>query len=169
VTRPAVALGRARAPARPPGDPAPLPYLDSRMNAEAGAIAVTVEVYLTSSRMREAGMPPLRLSRGNAADLYWTPAQLVAHHTSNGCDLRPGDLLATGTISGPAKESRGCLLELTWRGAEPLTLPSGESRKFLEDGDEVIMRGYCEREGSVRIGFGECRGVVVGYSGLWEK
>ena len=89
----------------------------------------------------------MRLSRGSAADLYWTPAQLVAHHTSNGCDLRPGDLLASGTISGPTKESRGCLLELTWRGAEPLALPSGETRKFLEDGDEVIMRGYCEREG----------------------
>jgi fumarylacetoacetase len=103
----------------------------------------------------------VRLSRGSAADLYWTPAQFVAHHTSNGCDLRPGDLLATGTISGPAKESRGCLLELTWRGAEPLTLPTGETRKFLEDGDEVIMRGYCERAGAVKIGFGECRGVVV--------
>jgi fumarylacetoacetase len=147
---------------RPAGDPAPLPYLDSRRNAEAGAIGVTVEVHLSSARMREAGLPPVRLSRGSAADLYWTPAQLVAHHTSNGCDLRPGDLLATGTISGPAKDSRGCLLELTWRGAEPLTLPSGETRKFLEDGDEVIMRGYCEREGAVRIGFGECRGVVVG-------
>jgi fumarylacetoacetase len=105
-------------------------------------------------------MPPVRLSRGSAADLYWTPAQLVAHHTSNGCDLRPGDLLATGTISGPAKESRGCLLELTWRGAEPLTLPTGETRKFLEDGDEVVMRGWCESAGAVRIGLGECRGIV---------
>jgi fumarylacetoacetase len=111
--------------------------------------------------MRQRGLDPVRLSRGSAADLYWTPAQLIAHHTSNGCDLRPGDLLATGTISGPAKDSRGCLLELTWRGAEPLTLPSGETRKFLEDGDEVIMRGYCEREGASRIGFGECSGVVV--------
>jgi fumarylacetoacetase len=161
VTPEALTPFRAPALARPAGDPAPLPYLDSRRNAEAGAIAVTVEVYLSSARMREAGMAPMRLSRGSAADLYWTPAQLVAHHTSNGCDLRPGDLLATGTISGPTKESRGCLLELTWRGAEPLTLPTGETRKFLEDGDEVIMRGYCEREGAVRIGFGECRGMVV--------
>jgi fumarylacetoacetase len=118
-------------------------------------------VYLATARMRERRMEPTRLSRGSAADLYWTPAQFVAHHTSNGCDLRPGDLLASGTISGPDKESRGCLLELTWRGTEPLALPSGETRKFLEDGDEVIMRGYCEREGAVRIGFGECRGMVL--------
>ncbi len=94
-------------------------------------------------------------------DLYWTLAQMFAHHTSNGCNSRPGDLFATGTISGPAKDARGCLLELTWRGAEPLTLPGGETRKFLEDGDEVIMRGYCERPGTVRIGFGECRCVIV--------
>jgi fumarylacetoacetase len=161
VTLEALEPFRAPPAARPAGDPAPLPYLDSRRNTEAGAIAVTVEVYLCSARMREAGLPPQRLSRGSAADLYWTPAQLVAHHSSNGCDLRPGDLLATGTISGPTKESRGCLLELTWRGAEPLALPTGESRKFLEDGDEVIMRGYCEREGAVRIGFGECRGTVI--------
>ncbi|HSD65555.1 MAG TPA: fumarylacetoacetate hydrolase family protein, partial [Vicinamibacteria bacterium] len=88
-------------------------------------------------------------------------AQLVAHHASNGCNLRPGDLIASGTVSGPEKESRGCLLERTWRGAEPLVLPSGEERRFLEDGDEVILRGHCEREGFARIGFGECRGVVV--------
>jgi fumarylacetoacetase len=157
------ALEPFRAPAftRPQGDPGPLPYLGSRRNAESGAVSVTVEVHLSSARMRDAGMEPLRLSRGNTADLYWTPAQLVAHHTSNGCDLRPGDLLASGTVSGPAKESRGCMLELTWRGAEPLELPSGETRKFLEDGDEVIMRGHCERDGAARIGFGECRGVVV--------
>jgi fumarylacetoacetase len=161
VTPEALEPFRMPAFARPVGDPAPLSYLDSRRNAESGAVAVTVEVYLSSARMRDAGTEPVRLSRGNAADLYWTPAQLVAHHTSNGCDLRPGDLLATGTISGPAKASRGCLLELTWRGAEPLTLPTGETRRFLEDGDEVIMRGYCERESAARIGFGECRGVVV--------
>jgi fumarylacetoacetase len=95
------------------------------------------------------------------ADLYWTPAQMIAHHTSNGCSLRPGDLFASGTISGPTKESRGCLLELTWRGAEPLTLPTGETRKFLEDGDEVIFRASCERAGAARFGFGECRGVIL--------
>ena len=153
---------RAPAPPRHADDPGPLPYLDSGKNADAGAIAVTVEVYLSSARMRETGLSPLRLSRGSAADLYWTAAQLLAHHTSNGCKLCPGDLLATGTISGPTKDSRGCLLELTWRGAEPLALPTGETRKFLEDGDEVVMRGYCQRDGAARIGFGECRGVIVG-------
>ena len=101
------------------------------------------------------------MSRGNAADLYWTLGQMFTHHTSNGCNLRPGDLFASGTISGPSRESRGCLLELTWRGAEPLTLPNGETRKFLEDGDEVILRAYCQRAGAVRIGLGECRGVVT--------
>ena len=161
VTLEALAPFRAPALARPPGDPAPLPYLASRRNAEAGAVAVTVEVHLLTARMREQRMEPVRLSRGSAADLYWTPAQLVAHHTSNGCNLRAGDLLASGTISGPAKDALGCLLELTRRGAEPLALPSGETRKFLEDGDEVIMRGYCEREGAMRIGFGECRGTVL--------
>jgi fumarylacetoacetase len=161
VTLEALEPFRAPALVRPPGDPAPLPYLDAPGNAERGAVAVTVEVYLSSARMRREGTEPVRLSRGSAADLYWTPAQFVAHHSSNGCDLRPGDLLASGTISGPAKESRGCLLELTWRGAEPLALPGGETRTFLEDGDEVIMRGYCERPGAARIGFGECRGQIV--------
>jgi fumarylacetoacetase len=125
VTLEALEPFRAPALVRPPGDPAPLPYLDAPGNAERGAVAVTVEVYLSSARMRREGTEPVRLSRGSAADLYWTPAQFVAHHSSNGCDLRPGDLLASGTISGPAKESRGCLLELTWRGAEPLALPGG--------------------------------------------
>jgi len=112
--------------------------------------------------MRESRVPPLRLSRGRTADLYWTFGQMFAHHTSNGCNLRPGDLLASGTVSGPAKDSRGCLLELTWRGAEPLQLPNGETRKFLADGDEVTLRAFCERPGAVRLGFGECRGIVVG-------
>ena len=94
--------------------------------------------------------------------MYWTIAQLVTHHASNGCNLRPGDLLASGTVSGATKESRGCLLERTWRGTEPLQLPTGETRAFLEDGDEVIMRGYCERDGFRRIGFGECRGRISG-------
>jgi fumarylacetoacetase len=102
------------------------------------------------------------LSLSRLADLYWTPAQLLAHHTSGGCNLRPGDLFGSGTVSGPTRDSRGCLLELTWRGAEPLELPTGEERRFLEDGDEVIFRGWCEREGFVRIGLGECRGEVAG-------
>jgi fumarylacetoacetase len=103
----------------------------------------------------------MMVSRGRLADLYWTVAQMLTHQASNGCNLRPGDLLASGTISGPTKDARGCLLERTWRGAEPLALPSGEQRSFLEDGDEVIMRGFCERAGATRIGFGECRGIVT--------
>ena len=93
--------------------------------------------------------------------MYWTLAQMLAHHSSNGCNLRPGDLIASGTVSGPEPENRGCLIERTWRGTEPLALPSGEERRFLEPGDEVILRGHCEREGFARIGFGECRGVVA--------
>jgi fumarylacetoacetase len=104
----------------------------------------------------------VRVSRSSFTTMYWTVAQLVTHHASNGCNLRAGDLLASGTVSGPTKESRGCLLERTWKGTEPLELPSGEQRKFLEDGDEVIMRGWCEREGARRIGFGEARGQVSG-------
>lgn len=157
------ALEPFRVPAwrRAPGDPAPLPYLWSGRDQARGGVDLVVEVYLSSSRMRKGGVPPVRLSRGRVADLYWTVAQILAHHTSNGCNLRPGDLFASGTVSGPEKESRGCLLELTWRGSEPITLPTGEVRKFLEDGDEVIMRGACERPGAARIGFGECRGIVV--------
>ena len=151
----------ARRP-RAEGDPAPLPYLDSAADRTRGGFDITVEVYLSSARMRETGSAPFRVSRGSSAELYWTLAQMFAHHTSNGCNLRPGDLFATGTVSGPSPDSRGCLLELTWRGRDPITLPSGETRKFLDDGDEVILRGFCQRPGAVRIGFGECRGVVLG-------
>jgi fumarylacetoacetase len=157
----ALAPFRVAAFARPAGDPAPLPYLASDDNTAAGGLDVVVEVHLVTAAMRGAGASPVRLSRGRVADLYWTPAQMLAHHTSSGCNLRPGDLFASGTVSGPEKESRGCLLELTWRGAEPLVLPTGETRTFLEDGDEVLMRGWCEREGAVRIGLGECRGLVL--------
>jgi fumarylacetoacetase len=103
----------------------------------------------------------MRVSLGSFTTMYWTVAQLLTHHASNGCNLQPGDLIASGTVSGPTPESRGCLLERTWRGSEPLTLPDGESRRFLEDGDEVVMRGWCERAGYRRIGLGDCRGVIV--------
>ena len=162
VTLDALEPFRVPAAPRPAGDPRPLPYLTDAHDQAHGAFDLTVEVWLTSAKMRDERVPPMRLSRARAADLYWTPAQMLAHHTSNGCNLEPGDLFASGTISGPDRENRGCLLELTWRGAEPLTLPTGEQRAFLEDGDEVIMRGYAEREGAVRVGFGECRGVVIG-------
>ena len=115
---------------------------------------------LSSESMRRDGHPSIVVSRSTLADLYWTLGQMVAHHSSNGCNLRPGDLIGSGTVSGPEKESRGCLLERTWRGSEPLALPTGEERGFLEDGDEVILRGHCQREGCARIGFGECRGIV---------
>ncbi len=143
---------------RPEGDPPPLPYLALD---EDRAIDVTLEVCLASQRMRDEKIEPMRLSRGSFREMYWTIAQLVAHHASNGCRLRAGDLLASGTVSGRDKSSRGCLLELAWRGTDPVILPTGEERKFLEDGDEVIMRGWCERTGLPRIGFGECRGVVL--------
>ena len=157
------ALEPFRIPAynRPTTDPGPLPYLDSASNRERGGIDAVVEVFIRTAHMRRAGLAEQRVSRSRVADLYWTVAQMLTHHTSNGCNLRPGDLFATGTISGAGKDARGCLLELTWRGAEPLTLPGGETRKFLEDGDEVIMRGYCESPGATRIGFGECRGIVL--------
>ena len=160
----AEALTPFRVPAfeRPAGDPQPLPYLDGDDNRRWGAVDLQVEVWLSSEAMRAAGIGPFRLSHGRFRDLYWTPAQMIAHHTSNGCNLQAGDLLASGTVSGPEKGQRGCLLELTWRGAEPLELPGGEVRHFLDDGDEVILRGYCERDGYVRIGFGECRGRIVG-------
>ena len=161
VTFEALEPFRTAAYNRPAGDPAPLPHLDSASNRERGGVDAVVEVFIRTARMRAAGMAEQRVSRSRLADLYWTVAQMFAHHTSNGCNTRPGDLFATGTISGPAKDARGCLLELTWRGAEPLTLPGGETRRFLEDGDEVIMRGYCERPGTTRIGFGECRGIIV--------
>jgi fumarylacetoacetase len=157
------ALEPFRAPAfkREVDHPMPLPYLSSEENQRRGGFDLTLEVWLSSQRMREASQSPLLLSKGNARDLYWTLAQMLTHHASNGCNLRPGDLLASGTVSGPTKDSVGCLLEMTRRGAEPIQLPSGELRKFLEDGDEVMFHSYCEREGYPRIGFGECRGVVV--------
>ncbi len=166
VTLDALEPFRAPAYARPPGDPPPLPYLSAPRDAERGGFDITLEVWLRSSRMRSEGVPAMRVSRGRFSGMYWTFAQMVAHHTVNGCNLRPGDLLASGTVSGETKDSRGCLLERTWRGAEPLELPTGERRAFLEDGDEITFRGFCERAGHRRIGFGECRGTVVNDSRL---
>ena len=160
VTTEALAPFRVPAFERPVDDPAPMAYLDGAGNREHGGIAITLEVAIATARMRQAGLPPQRVSRSDFGRMYWTLAQMVTHHASNGCNLRPGDLLGSGTVSGPSKDERGCLLELTWRGRDPLALPSGETRAFLEDGDEVIITGYCERPGTVRIGFGECRGVI---------
>jgi fumarylacetoacetase len=146
---------------RPEGDPAPLDYLAEGSARARSGFGLALEVRLSTAWMREQGIEPIQVSHASFTNLYWSCAQLLTHHTSNGCNLRPGDLLASGTVSGPEKQNRGCLLELTWRGTEPLTLPSGETRRYLEDGDEVLMRGTCTREGFASIGFGECRGVVV--------
>ncbi len=155
------ALEPFRVPAflRPDGDPSPLPYLDSPEDKKQGGLNVTLEVYITTEKMRKRGEREFRLSRGNFRDMYWTIAQMLTHHASNGCNLRPGDLMGSGTVSGRSTDSRGCLLELSSQGK--IQLPNGESRRFLEDEDEVIVRGYCEREGYARIGFGECRGRVL--------
>jgi fumarylacetoacetase len=161
VTLDALAPFRAPLAPRAEGDPSPLPHLDGAGDRAAGGFDVTLEVAILSRRMRESDMPPWVVSRGSLLDVYWSFAQMLAHHASGGCNLEPGDLLGSGTVSGAAKESRGCLLELTWRGTDPLSLLSGEQRKFLEDGDEVIFRGWCEREGFARIGFGECVGEVL--------
>ena len=159
VTLEALAPFRCPAFVRPEDDPPPLPYLSEKTNDSAGGFDVIVEVYLRSARMRDDGHPPVRLSRGSLADAYWTLAQMVAHHTSNGCNLRPGDVIASGTVSGRDEGSRGCLLEITG-GSRPFQLPGGEERLFLADGDEVTLRGFCERSGYARIGFGECTGVI---------
>jgi len=160
VTADAVVPHRVPAHARPDGDPAPLEYLSSGRNDREGALDATLEVYLSSARMREENLMPMLLSRAPFSRMYWTPAQMLTHHASNGCNLRTGDLLASGTVSGPSREEMGCLLELTRRGADPIQLPTGEVRKFLEDGDEVIMRGQMG-SGQQRIGFGDCRGVIL--------
>lgn len=160
VTMDALEPFRTRALERPSEHPKPLPHLYSEKDQERGGIDLHVEVLIQSKVMRESHIAPIRLSEGNFRDMYWTVAQMVAHHTSNGCNLRPGDLLASGTISGESESSRGSLLELTWGGKSPIKLPTGEERKFLEDGDEVIMRGWCERSGARRIGLGECRGMI---------
>jgi fumarylacetoacetase len=147
VTLEALAPFRCPAFARAPEDPKPLPYLWDDDDQRAGGIAIDLEMHLRTSKMKSA----TRLSRGSFRDAYWTPAQLVAHHTSNGCNLRPGDLLGSGTLSGTGADSLGSLLELTH---------AGRTRLFLEDGDEVIERGYCERAGAARIGFGEASGRI---------
>ena len=161
VTMEALAPFRTAAFTRAEGDPAPLPYLFDQSDQEHGGLDLWLEVSLLSVRMRESGVAPVVLGRSNFRDLYWTMAQMLTHHASNGCNLRAGDLLASGTVSGPDKTARGCLLELTSRGTDPVSLPTGEQRKFLEDGDEVILRGFCERDGFRRIGLGSCWGTIL--------
>jgi fumarylacetoacetase len=161
VTMEALAPFRIPAFERAPDDPRPMPYLLSDDDQRDGGVDITLEVLLASARMQQESIAPVTVSRGNFRDMYWTMAQMVAHHTSNGCNLMAGDLLASGTVSGPERESAGCLLELTEGGKRAIPLPTGEERRFLEDGDEVILRGWCERPGYRRIGLGECRGLIL--------
>jgi fumarylacetoacetase len=161
VTQEALAPFRIAAFARPDGDPAPLPYLADAEDQADGGFDITLEAYMATQAMRRAGMAPLRISQTSFATTYWTVAQMIAHHTSNGCNLMVGDLVGSGTVSGPTKESWGSLLELTARGREPIAMPSGEQRGFIEDGDEIIFRGFCARRGYPRIGFGECAAVML--------
>jgi fumarylacetoacetase len=160
VTPEALAPFRVAQAARPDGDPRPLPYLWDEADQAEGALDLRLEVYLMTPGLRAGGHGAHRLSAGNARDLYWTVAQMVAHHTSGGCSLRAGDLFGSGTISGAADTARGSLMEIAANGAQPVRLASGEERSFLRDGDEVIFSARAEREGFVPIGFGECRGIV---------
>jgi len=161
VTAEALAPFRTAAFARSDGDPAPLPHIDDPQDRAQGGLDITLEAYLATEAMRRDGMPPHRLTHTSAALLYWTVAQMIAHHTSNGCNLEIGDLLGSGTVSGPEPSSWGSLLELTAGGSKPLVLPNGEKRTFVEDGDEISFRGFCAKPGQVRIGFGECRAVAL--------
>jgi fumarylacetoacetase len=161
VTAEALAPFRVSQAARPAGDPEPLPYLDDAADRGSGALSIRLEALIRSRRMRDEGVAPHRLSSsGSASGMYWTFAQMVAHHTSNGCDLHAGDLLGSGTISGPERDSFGSLMELSEGGKRPIALPTGEQRRFLEDGDDLILSAFAEREGFRTIGFGSCVGVI---------
>ncbi|MBI3069597.1 MAG: fumarylacetoacetase [Betaproteobacteria bacterium] len=161
ITAEAMAPFHAPAFSRPKGDPLPLPYLHAESDQAKGGLDLNLEAFLVTPHMREAGQSPSRITKTNFRHMYWTFAQMVTHHASNGCDLQPGDLLASGTASGPTDDSRACMSELTARGSQPLRLPNGETRKWLEDGDEIILRARAVRNGHVSVGFGECRGRVV--------
>ena len=161
VTPEALAPFRSAAATRPTGDPAPLPYLSDPGDQANGGLDVDLEVYLSTAEMREKGAAPQRLSVSSTRHMYWTVAQLIAHHTSGGCDLRSGDLLGSGTISSPDDTGYGSMLELTGNGSRSLPLPSGETRTFLRDGDEILLRARAQRPGAAPIGFGECRAVIL--------
>lgn len=161
VTLEALAPFRAAQPARSTGDPAPLPYLLDAADQDHGALDITLQAWLLSAEMRKQGIAAMRLSNGPATNMYWTPAQIVAHHSSNGCNLQPGDLLGTGTISGPEPGSFGSLMEISQGGKAPLELPTGETRSFLEDGDTLTLTARAERAGYRSIGFGSVSGTVT--------
>jgi fumarylacetoacetase len=161
ITAEALAPFRIAQPARPAGDPRPLPYLWDDADQNEGAFDIALEALLMTEGLRAKGLPPHHMSAGNTVDLYWTVAQMIAHHSSNGCNLFAGDLFGSGTISGTSPEGYGSLMELSADGSREMTLPSGEIRTFLEDGDEVIFRAHCRKSGFVSIGFGECRARII--------
>jgi fumarylacetoacetase len=161
VTAEALAPFRAAQPRRPEGDPAPLEYLLDEQDQAGGALDIELEVLLLTAQMKQQGIAPQRLALSNTLNMYWTVAQMVAHHSANGCKLVAGDLFGTGTLSGPQPGQFGSLLEMTEGGKHAVELASGETRTFLQAGDEVILKARCHREGQVSIGFGECRGVIV--------
>lgn len=161
VTAEALDPFRCAQPARPDGDPQPLPYLLDPKDQARGAFDIELEVLLLTERMREQGLPAHRLALSNTLNMYWTVAQLIAHHSVNGCQLQPGDLFGSGTLSGATPDAYGSLLETTLGGKQPVELASGEKRTFLEDGDEIILRARCSRDGVGSIGFGECRGKII--------
>ena len=146
---------------RPEGDPQPMAYLDSAANRQGGAFDIQLQVGLQTPNMRAAGQSDASICRTSYRHAYWTVAQMLTHHTVNGCNLQAGDLLGSGTLSGPTLDQAGALIELTMGGKNPIALPNGEQRTWLEDGDSVVLRGWCEREGAARIGFGECVGTVL--------
>jgi fumarylacetoacetase len=162
VTAEALAPFRSAQPARPEGDPKPLDYLFDEQDQQHGALDIELEVLLLTAQMKQQGLAPQRLALSNTLNMYWTVAQMVTHHSVNGCTLQPGDLFGTGTLSGPQTGQFGSLLEMTEGGKQAIELASGETRTFLQAGDEVILKARCRKDGEVSIGFGECRGVVVG-------
>ncbi|MCQ4281333.1 fumarylacetoacetase [Pseudomonas stutzeri] len=161
VTPEALEPFRCAQPARAEGDPQPLPYLFDEQDQQQGALDIELEVLLLTAAMRDKGQPAQRIALSSTKNMYWTVAQMVAHHSVNGCSLQPGDLFGSGTLSGSSPESLGSLLEITAGGKQPLELSSGETRTFLEDGDEIILKARCRRDELSSIGFGECRGRVM--------
>jgi fumarylacetoacetase len=164
VTPEALEPFRCAQPARPEGDPQPLPYLYDEQDQQRGALDIELEVLLQTEAMRDKGLPPQRIALSSTTNMYWTVAQMVTHHSVNGCSLQPGDLFGSGTLSGSSADSLGSLLEITQGGKQLMELPGGETRTFLEDGDEIILKARCRRDGYASIGFGECRGRVTAAS-----
>jgi fumarylacetoacetase len=160
VTTQALAPFHMAQPARPLGDPAPLPYLFDAADQRNGALSMRLEAHISTAAMRAQALAPWRLSQGPASNMYWTPAQIVTHHASNGCNLNPGDILGTGTISAPTPDGFGSLMEISQGGKSVVELPSGETRAFLEDGDEILLTARAQADGHVSIGFGECRAII---------